>query len=86
MEWFVNDEEHFKSLKDITNSRIKNGVFEYEVKWSDDFKEWIPMDELDGEEVVINAFHNRYPDKQRPQSLILERHTGTRQPLTRFSE
>ncbi|KAI0995803.1 hypothetical protein K3495_g12380 [Podosphaera aphanis] len=28
-EWFVDEEEAYKTLKDITNSRIKNDVFEY---------------------------------------------------------
>ena len=86
MEWFVNDEEYFKTIKDIINSRIKNDNFEYEVKWSDDSKEWISLDELEGEEVEIQAFHNRYPTKQRPGNMILERHTRTRKPPIRYSE
>ena len=84
MEWFVNDEDYFKTLKDIINSRTKNGVFEYEVKWSDDSREWVLKDDLDGEEVEIQAFHNRHPDKPLPEYMLLERHTRTRKPTTRY--
>ncbi|KAI1002660.1 hypothetical protein K3495_g5543 [Podosphaera aphanis] len=84
MQWFVNDEDYFESIKDIINSRSKNGVFEYEVKWSDDSREWIPEDELDGEEIEIQSFHNRNPDRPLPEKMLLERHTRTRKPPTRY--
>ncbi|KAI0991463.1 hypothetical protein K3495_g16724 [Podosphaera aphanis] len=86
MEWFVNDEESFKFIKDITNSRSKHGVFEYEVKLSDDSRLWISKQDLENEEVNIQSFHNRYPEKPKPESMILDRNTRTRKPPARYED
>ncbi|KAI0990800.1 hypothetical protein K3495_g17387, partial [Podosphaera aphanis] len=64
-EWFFNDEEVFKTFKNIANSRFRNGIFEYEVSWSDGTKNWIAREELD-DDIEINAFHNRNPNKPIP--------------------
>ncbi|KAI1005414.1 hypothetical protein K3495_g2808 [Podosphaera aphanis] len=66
-EWLFNDEEVFKTLKDITNSRFRNGILEYEVSWSDGTKDWVARGELD-DGIEINAFHNRNPDKPIPDT------------------
>lgn len=86
MQWIVNDEENLKSLKDIINSRENNNNFEYQLLWSDNRKEWVALDEFDTNDVEINAFHNRYPNKPVPNYRILNRNTRTRKPPIRFIE
>lgn len=75
MEWFVDNEESFKTLTDIVNSRIINGVFEYEVCWSDGTKNWVVKHDFEDDEIEVQAFHNGHPNKPFPTESLLERNS-----------
>lgn len=77
MEWFVNDEESLRFIKDITKSRPNHGIFEYEVNLSDDSKLWTCKNDLDDEQILTQSFHNRYPENPQPESMILDRNSRT---------
>lgn len=51
IEWFIDDEVSCKTIKNISDLRVKNGVFEYQVIYSDKRKEWIPLYEFYGNNV-----------------------------------
>ncbi|KAI1006985.1 hypothetical protein K3495_g1235 [Podosphaera aphanis] len=85
MEWFVDDEETFITIKDIINFRYsKDGKIDYEILWSDGSKEWASEDEFNDNEVEIRSFHNRNPGKPIPSKNILARGVRDRRPPTRF--
>ncbi|KAI0998619.1 hypothetical protein K3495_g9577 [Podosphaera aphanis] len=84
--WFVDEEETYRTLKDITNSRIKNDIYEYEVCWSDGSKNWIAKDDFDHDEIEIQVFHNRHPENPFPNDRLLEKNARSRNPPTRYSD
>ncbi|KHJ31986.1 hypothetical protein EV44_g3442 [Erysiphe necator] len=84
IEWFVNDDEIFKYLIEVIDSRYSKDKIEYQVKYSDKSKEWVDSTEFDKNDIEIQAFHNRNPDKPYPSDRVLDRASRTRQAPIRY--
>lgn len=83
-EWVVNDDETYKHILDIIDSKLKHGTLEYQVLWSDMTKEWISSDQFSPDDTEIVTFHNLNPENPSKPDQILRRSERTKKPTQRY--
>jgi hypothetical protein len=70
----IDDQDEYE-VEEILDSRAHYGRLQYKAKWKGypPSRQWWNADGFDNAKDLVQAFHNKYPKKAKPEDLVINR-------------